>query len=283
MYLKKYLYYITGSFSHIILKIFSKVNFSLIKNFENSNVGSDYGINKSLKKNLIGRIFNILSNVESATNLNIHITLLENLLSIPKSSKGVIVECGTFKGATACTLSIAAKLMKKKLYVYDSYEGLPKSESLIKRSYPFLKLSGYYKKGMYKGSFEEVKKNIIKYGEIDNVVMIKGLFNQTLINHKEKIDFIFIDVDLTSSTYDCIKYLWPKLNKNRYFYTDDACDMTVVNCWFDTNWWSKNLNSKPPGYVGSGCGLPISGDYSSLGYSYKGNHSNFKNKVKWLY
>ena len=175
--------------------------------------------------------------------MNVHLTLLKYLFLIPSESTGDLVECGCFKGSTSITLSIAAKIMEKKLIIYDSFEGLPTGEHSIKRKYPHLKLSGYYKKGMYSGSLDSVNKNIDKYGFIECVELRKGFFNKTLKSHKEKIDFLFLDVDLTSSTYSCIKYLWPLLNYDRYCMTDDACDLSVVNCWFDTAWWKKNLKT----------------------------------------
>ena len=79
-----------------------------------------------------------------------------------------------------------------------------------------------------------------------------------------------------------LKYLWPYLLDNSYIYTDDACDIDVVKTWYDKEWWMKNLNIDPPGYIGGGCGIPISGSFSSLGYSFKNiNVNNFK-KVDWL-
>ena len=43
----------------------------------------------------------------------------------------------------------------------------------LKRKYPHLKLTGYYKKGMYSGTLDLVKKNISNFGFIDNVTFIK--------------------------------------------------------------------------------------------------------------
>ena len=126
---------------------------------------------------------------------------------------------------------------------------------------------------MYKGQLADVIRNISLFGEISVCEFRKGLFEKVLKKHKEKIQFLFIDVDLTGSTKSCIKYLWKKLADNSYVYTDDACDLKVVSIWFDNEWWRKNLNEKAPGFVGSGCGLPISGNYSGLGYVYK-------NKIK---
>jgi hypothetical protein len=130
---------------------------------------------------------------------------------------------------------------------------------------------------MYKGALEEVKNNLKLYGEISVCEFRVGNFEESLKNHKEKIDFLFLDVDLTESTLLCIKYLWKKLRNNSYVYSDDACDLKVAAVWFDNKWWERNLNEKAPGYVGSGCGLPLRKTFSSIGYSYKTKFNKSKN------
>lgn len=70
----------------------------------------------------------------------------------------------------------------------------------------------------------------------------------------------------------------------RAVYTDDSFDMEVVRVWFDEQWWQKELGQRAPGYVGSGCGLPLSPDYSSLGYTRKlSDISGTYGRVPWLY
>ena len=57
--------------------------------------------------------------------------------------------------------------------------------------------------------------------------------------HNEKIVFLFLDVDLVSSTKDCVKHLGIIL-KMSYIYSDDACDIDVVKFWYDNQWWKEN-------------------------------------------
>ena len=167
--------------------------------------------------------------------------------------------------------------------MYDSFEGLPNGEkSIPMRYYPHLKVTGFYRKGMYKSTIDEVKKNLLMFGELDVCIFRKGYFNKSLIQHKEKIDFLFLDVDLVSSTKDCLLHLWKHLKNGCYCYSDDACDLDVVIVWFDSRWWLKNFKTKAPGYIGSGCGIPISFSFSSLGYAIKKPDLKKFNSVKWL-
>ena len=130
--------------------------------------------------------------MESATNLEVQLELGKKILNLDHDSKAYIVECGAFKGASSVSLSIFSKIVDRKLIIYDSFEGLPEDEDKIQgRNYPHLKVTGNYKKGMYQGTLEEVENNLKFYGELDSCILRKGYFNQTLKNHKEKIDFLF--------------------------------------------------------------------------------------------
>ena len=285
MILKKIFYKLPFNLQSYVARLSSYVNNGVIDDFINFPYGEEYGLSSNDRKGILKRLKASLASVDSATSLEAQITLLKQVLKIKKKIKNkFIVECGCYKGSSTIALSIGAKIIGAKLIVYDSFQGLPRSEKKLgKRLYPHLNLYGYYKAGMYTGSLKEVKKNIYLFGELDACIFREGLFSKTLKNHKEKIQLCFIDVDLSSSTEDCIKYLWKKLDDNSYFYSDDACDLKVVSIWFDNIWWKKNLKEKAPGYVGSGCGLPINGNYSGLGYALKKKQLNSNNKLNWLY
>jgi len=178
---------------------------------------------------------------------------------------------------------LVAKIVKRKLIVADSFQGLPEDDKNVIHQYPHVGVFGFYKKGMYSAGLEEVKKNLSDYGELPVCQFLPGFFANSLKNLKKPIVFAFLDVDLLTSIKDCIKYIWPRLINNGYIYTDDSCDMEVVKVWFDNLWWQRILKQPAPGYVGSGCGLPISPNYTSLGYAFKVNNPKESYKrVSWL-
>jgi predicted O-methyltransferase YrrM len=285
--LKTLFYYFPYKLQFFIIKLAeSFYSANIIDEFiNNKEYGEYFNIGKNEKKYVLKRLKLSLSKVASATSLEVQILLIMQILKIKRKNIRV-VECGCYKGASTIALSIVCKLIEAKLIVYDSFEGLPYSEkNLGLRNYPHLHLYGFYKKGMYKGALKEVKNNLKLYGEISVCEFRVGNFEESLKNHKEKIDFLFLDVDLTESTLLCIKYLWKKLRNNSYVYSDDACDLKVATVWFDNKWWERNLNEKAPGHVGSGCGLPLRKTFSSIGYSYKTKFNKSKNlKIySWLY
>lgn len=279
----KIIYYSLPNFLLSILNfLFSKLHNPIIFDFINNPIGRNYGLNKSDRLIILKKIIKIINNIQSATSLETQITLAKYLLLLPKNKKGCIVECGSFKGASTATMSIICKIIGRNLIVYDTFEGLPILAANTKANYMHLGLKEIYKKGMYKGRLSEVRNNIIKFGNIKACTFRKGNFDKTLKKHSEKIEFLFLDVDLPTSTKICIKFLWTKIVQNSYIFTDDSCDMENVKIWFDNYWWKKTLKSPPPGYIGSGCGLPLNNFYSGLGYTVKSiNFKKFK-KVRWI-
>ncbi|MCP4643405.1 MAG: hypothetical protein GY851_23360 [bacterium] len=240
----------------------------IVDSFVQSDVGADYGVTSADKARLVDQMRRVSAHVQSATDWTYHVVLAGQILSVPPETEGAVVECGCFKGASTSSLSLVCERIGRKLYVCDSFEGLPEDDGSV-HSYPHFQAHGYYEKGMYAGALEEVQENIRQYGALEPCAFVKGYFCDTLADVPGPLAFVFVDVDLVSSMRDCIVHLWPKLIDNGYFYTDDSCDMAVVQLWFDSPWWSDHLGESSPGYVGSGCGLPIAAGNCTLGYAHK--------------
>jgi hypothetical protein len=136
---------------------------------------------------------------------------------------------------------------------------------------------------MYSGSLEEVRSNIDRFGNLGVCNFIEGNFADTLPHFKTPVAFAFLDVDLEQSMKDCIRNLWPQLVDGGFVYTDDSCDMSVVKLWFNDAFWFEELGWKAPGYVGSGCGLPVRSSFSSLGYAHKVSSPQTEyGRIGWL-
>lgn len=189
--------------------------------------------------------------IQSGTHYKEHLAMaLKIVESKLKGVEGDMVECGCWKGASSTNLSIIAKELGIKLIIYDSFEGLPEMESNDREA-------SKYKKGEYHGQLEEVKSNISRFGEIDVCEFRKGWFKDSLPSHKEKIAFIFIDVDLEPSLNDCVKYLWPHMSEGAYLFTDECMFLDYLALFFSESWWKKNFGSAPPGIYGTGLGVPL--------------------------
>jgi hypothetical protein len=140
-------------------------------------------------------MFNFISNIP---NIKIYPLkyIFENL-ELQHKPNTLWLEFGV---ATGNTINYISKFTNDKVYGFDCFDGLPE----------------FWREGFDKGFFN---RNGILPNVNDNVVLIKGLFNETLEDfiktQNKKVSFIHIDCDLYSST----KYVLNTL-KN---YIDDNC------------------------------------------------------------
>lgn len=133
---------------------------------------------------------------------------------------GDIAEFGTMTGATAFVLAEEIKRASymyshtdprgkpKKLYLFDSFQGLPKSDALPDLSSPHVK-DGTWSAGTCKGISKDVL--IKKCGSLlssDRVFVCDGWFKDTLSQLGDGVRFslMHIDCDLYQSTMDVLEY-----------------------------------------------------------------------------
>lgn len=167
--------------------------------------------------------------------------IVEKLLEL--QIPGPIVECGCFKGASAAKLSLAARLAGRRLYVCDSFAGLPPS---TERHYTARNEPATFKPGDYYGTLEEVRENIARWGAVDACTFVQGWFSETLPHLDVEPALVFMDVDYISSAQECLKYLWPKLQPTGYFFTHEMKFPTFIEGISDPKWWHTTLGQCPP-------------------------------------
>lgn len=117
--------------------------------------------------------------------------------------EGDVMECGTFKGYSACCLSWVCDYLDKQLIVADSFEGLPENQT-----------DPYYKKGDFLGRIDEVRSNIEDFGKIERVQFIKGFYETSLKGFNRKLCMLWIDVDLYESATDILKNVFNFISKS---------------------------------------------------------------------
>lgn len=166
---------------------------------------------------------------------------------------GVVVECGTFKGGTAASLSLACSLVGRKLVICDSFEGLPPAN-------PEDRGAAGYKAGQYAGALEEVKANIAKFGDISVCEFVKGWFEDTLPHLSDPIALAFLDVDLDASLNTCVLNLWPRLVDEGYIFIDEFVNVDYCSLFYSERYWKEHFDRTPPGMIGAGTGLAL-GEY----------------------
>ena len=241
---------------------------ALIADFIDGPHGSGYNITAGEKAKLVDAFRRSNAEIQSGTSPLVHLVLAREIMNIPPHIKGDVIECGCWKGASTASLSQVCRLVGRRLLVCDSFQGLPDEGTKLHYG-THAGIYGYYRAGMFCGLLEEVRANIQRCGVLEVCEFVPGFFADTLPQLADPIAFGFLDVDLVGSTRDCLQFIWPLLIENGMLYTDDAADLEVVRVFFDNAWWQETLGCPAPGYVGSGCGLPLNPRASSIGYARK--------------
>jgi O-methyltransferase len=109
--------------------------------------------------------------------------------------QGQFAEFGCFKGFSTSMLSEACFQLSLPMHVFDSFAGLPPSES------------EYYRAGEFMGSLLEVQRNVKAFGKIEAVTFHPGFFADTLPESDLQPICIWMDVDLESSSRDVMTIL----------------------------------------------------------------------------
>jgi hypothetical protein len=137
---------------------------------------------------------------------------------------GDIAEFGTMTGATAFVL--AREMTKaaymypvsdprgrpKKLYLFDSFQGLPDSDASPDIGSPHV-MDGTWSAGTCKGiSKEELGKKCGKLLSVERVIVCDGWFKDTLTKLEDNVRFslMHIDCDLYQSTMDVLDFSFRK-------------------------------------------------------------------------
>lgn len=170
------------------------------------------------------------------------VSIVSEILRVPSSMPGIVLEAGCFKGGSTAKLSLATKLIGRKLAVYDSFEGLPDVEDSERDRFA---------QGEYTGALEEVKSNVAKYGALDVCEFVRGWFDQTMPNLKDPVVVAFVDVDLRGSLETCLTYIYPKLVPGGTIFSHDGHLPICVELMEDQNFW-KRFNEPAPEFEGLG-------------------------------
>lgn len=133
---------------------------------------------------------------------------------------GHFIETGVWRGGCCILMRgiLAANgIVDRKVYVADSFEGLPP---------PTLEQDAFYRDRVYPElaiSEAEVRANFDKYGLLDDqVVFVKGVFQDTL----KRLDaspfaLLRLDGDMYESTYVALDQLYPRLSPGGFVIIDD--------------------------------------------------------------
>ena len=217
--------------------------------------GRQYEVGLLAKIKLLRAVMRNSIQPSSASSFQELVSVVRQVLKVPIEMEGVVGEFGCFKGMSTASLSLVCALTKRKLIVFDSFEGLPepREDATIRN---LVGRPTIYSKGDYCGTLSEVQDNVRRWGDTSVCEFVSGYFSDTLPTRSQQERFVtvFEDADLPSSVRDVLTYAWPRLHLGCPFFSHEAQDYEVVELFFDRSFW-RNLNSSPPGFIGSGVGI----------------------------
>jgi O-methyltransferase len=184
---------------------------------------------------------------------------------IDEAIPGDLAEAGVWRGGCCILMRgiLAANAIKnRKVYVIDSFEGLPPPKPDLFPHDEGLNLHLHTELAV---SLEQVKANFARYGLLDEqVVFVKGLFQDTLPSlDAGPFALIRLDGDLYESTYVCLEGLYPRLSPGGFVILDDykflesvrsavsdyrdkmGIDVPIHEVDWNGAWWQKPYAPSP--------------------------------------
>lgn len=155
---------------------------------------------------------------------------------------GDIVECGSARGGSAALMGMAMKQdwEGRKLWLFDTFEGLPKPNS----NDPDYETALLYE-GLCRGSLEDVTELLKKLQLLQNCTLVKGLFQDTLPQVDiEKISVLHLDGDWYDSVMVCLQHLYDKITPGGIIIIDDYGYWEGARKATDEFIAKRNLHSK---------------------------------------
>jgi len=152
-----------------------------------------------------------------------------------KDSTGVYVECGVAAGAQIIAMGYGAP--NKKIYAFDSFEGIPLPSNRDDQMPGITMLTKAEQKALPDpgkqalvssgatavSSIDFLNHLISAFGNIDHlhVITVGGWFEESTKEFNESISILRLDGDLYNSTWVCLQHLFPKVIKGGCVIIDD--------------------------------------------------------------
>ena len=174
---------------------------------------------------------------------------------------GDLVECGVWRGGVAIAIAKTLQNLgsKKKLYLFDTFEGMTQPTSFDRQSSTkksalkkFRKLQKDHHNEWCYSSLEDVKISFSKYNLMSNVKFIKGDVNETLKKTKnlpEKISLLRLDTDWYESTKIELEILYPLIEPKGILLIDDYGYWDGARKAVDEYFYSLDQRERPMQWV----------------------------------
>jgi O-methyltransferase len=245
---------------HLLVSVFYvlMMPFSIMAILKSRRINPAYKITAWVKFRLGVRFFLNGIRIKTGTTYKTHLAMALKLFEMSPDVCGDVIECGTWKGGSATNLSLACRIVGRKLRIFDSFEGLPEGDPLDREA-------KFYKRGEWAGTLEEVQSNIRRYGAPECCEYVRGWFKDTLPLLKTPVVLAFLDVDLEASLDTCVRHIYPNLTPSGHIFIDEVTGTDYCALFYSERWWHDKFARTPPGLIGAGVGLALGEFYIGPG------------------
>ena len=143
-------------------------------------------------------------------------------ISAKKTAKipGAIAEVGVFEGGSALLINEARG--NRKLYLFDTFEGLPPVKDID---------ANQFHEGQFFADYEKVSRLF----EDKDVIISKGVFPRDTghVVANETFSFVHLDVDIYQATKDSLEFFYPRTSKGGVIISHDYVTAPGVHRAFD--------------------------------------------------
>lgn len=139
--------------------------------------------------------------------------MLYTLLSQALNIDGEILECGVYRGGTAAMMAhvIAEAGSAKKLYLFDTFAGMPETDA---------ERDTYHRAGDFSDTSLDAVRAFVGFPQ--TAIFRPGLIPKSFAGLEAiTIAFAHIDVDIYRSIIDALEFIWPRLSRGGFVVFDD--------------------------------------------------------------
>lgn len=185
----------------------------------------------------MSRPLSLLSDQVDAREVEVVLRELGRVLTA--QTEGDVVEFGCYVGTTSVFLAEQLKGTDRKLYLYDSFEGLPD-----KTSEDDSPAGLQFKTGELLATKKQLIKNL-KQANVPMPVIKKGWFSElTKADVPQKIAFAFLDGDYYHSVRDPLILIWNQLAPHATIIVDDYANEALPGAAKAVDEWLKTHSAK---------------------------------------
>ena len=177
------------------------------------------------------------------------LTVADRILRLAGRPNLTVVEAGTGKGASTAKLSLICRAAGARLFVFDSFRGLPDNAEVHRhRDGRTIR----FREGAFTGRLAQVRRTVATLGALEVCEFRKGWFDQTLPGFAEPVDVALLDVDLLQSTRTCVRWLYPNLRAGGSIFSQDGHLEAIVDLLQSDEFWNTELGVPRPQIAGLG-------------------------------